>query len=332
MGTYIPLVYYGFNCLTYILSMLDTIQPETNMEKLETVCFTWINFTVRVLVLVLSLSHLATIWTLVFLALALSIEAVFLHFSSLPPRFSKLTTWALSPTTTTLVVANTSRKERGWDTDREEKEKNKIRKSLSLQAGLNLIMFAILGTLVCMLSFFEMIQTNENNILSTNQIISIYLYVLLPLFAVNLLSCLNNFFLPACSGNKVINTLSAIFNSCLFLSSILIPIISGVLLVPPSPKDVFVLVKVTDSLSIYPATTHSNYSWDLDQVWRFDNQSDSLNYNNYQLAMVETDETDNILSLSRELTDLDRNNIFRPGTVYITDRINPIVWDSWLFT
>ena len=64
----------------------------------------------------------------------------------------------------------------------------------------------------------------------------------------------------------------------------------------------------------------------------FDNQSDSLHYNNYQLAMVETDETDNILSLSRELTDLDRNKIFQPGTVYITDCINPIVWDSWLFT
>ena len=96
------------------------------------------------------------------------------------------------------------------------------------------------------------------------------------------------------------------------------------------------MVKVTDSLSIYPATSHSNYSWDLEQVWTFDNKTISLHHNNTQLFMVETGETaqstDNRLSLSRELTDFDRDKIFQPGTVYITPQINPIDWSSKLFT
>ena len=336
MGTVIPLVSYGLNCLSYILSMLDTIQPETNLEKLETVCFTWANLSVRVAVLVLSLSHLETIWTLIFIALTLSLDALYLHRYSIPARFSKVATWALSPTTTTLVVENISRRERGWDSDRKEEEKRNIRRSLGVQAGLNLVMFATLGTMVCLIRFFNIIKTDSNNILSTRQVFSIYLYVLLPLLGVNLFACLNNFFLPASSKNKVVRILSAIFNSCLFLSTILIPIMSGVLLVPPSPRDVFVLVKVTDSLSIYPATTHSNYSWDMDQVWSFDNKTDSLHHNNHQLVMVETNETaqasDNRLSLSRELTDFDRKKVFQPGTVYIKPQINPIDWNSKLFT
>ena len=321
VGTVIPIVYYGLNCLSFILAMLDTIQPETNLEKLETVSFTWANFSVRVLVLVLSLSHLTTLSTLVFLSLALSLEAVYLHCFSIPARFSKLSTWALSPTTVTLVMKNISKKERGWDSERSQEEKKIIQRSLGYQAGLNLIMFTTLGTLVCLFRVFNIIKTNENNILSTSQTFSVYLYVLLPLTVVNLLSCLNNFFLPAFSEKKVVKTLSAAFSSCLFLSTILIPIMSGVHQVPPSPRDVFVLVKVTDSLSIYPATTHSNYTWDLDQVWRFDNETVSLHHSNHQLFMVESDETpepqsptDHLL-LSRGLTDFDRNNVFQPGTV-----------------
>ena len=315
--------------------MLDTFQPETSLEKLETVSFTWANFSVRVLVLVLSLSHLTTLSTLVFLSLALSLEALYLHYFSIPARFSKLSTWALSPTTTTLVVENISKKERGWDSERSQEEKKNIRRCLGFQAVLNLIMFAAFGTLVCSFRFFNIIKTDTNNILSNSQTFSVYLYVLLPLVVVNLLSCLNNFFLPAFSERKVVKTLSAAFNSCLFLSTILIPIMSGVHQVPPSPRDVFVLVKMTDSLSIYPATTHSNYTWDLDQVWRFDNETVSLHHNNHQLFMVETNETaqsyDNRLSMSSGLTDFDIDKIFHPGTVYITQQINPVNWNTQLF-
>ena len=307
--------------------MLDTIQPETNLEKLETVSFTWANFSVRVMVLVVSFSHLDTLWTLVFLALALTTDALYLHYFSNPARFSKVTSWALSATTATLVVENISTRERGRDSVRSEEEKKNIRRFLGFQSLLKLIMFATLGTLVCLFRFYNIIETNTNNIFSNSQMFSIYLYVLLPLLVVNLLSCLTYLLLPALSENKIVKILSAAFNSCLFLSA--------AHRVPPSPRDVFVLVKVADSLSIYPATTHSDFSWDLDKVWTFDNGTTSLHHYNHQLFMVETDETaqstDNRLSLSRELTDFERNKFFQSDTVYITNKINPINWDAYLF-
>ena len=56
-----------------------------------------------------------------------------------------------------------------------------------------------------------------------------------------------------------------------------------------------------------------------------------------EIVVLEAEETDqspgsnNSLSLSRELTDFDRNKIFQSGTVYITQQINPINWDTQLF-
>jgi hypothetical protein len=87
----------------------------SDVARLEMLCFTWSNFTVRVLALVLSLSYLGTVWTSVFVAIALILAAVLLHHSTVPARFQTFTTWAVSLTTTTLVVENISLRERGRD-------------------------------------------------------------------------------------------------------------------------------------------------------------------------------------------------------------------------
>ena len=134
------------------------------------------------LVLVLSLSFLDTMWTGAFLALVLTVNALYLNFyPSFPGRFSKPSTWVLSLTTATLVGQNISRRERGWDTERSPEEKRNIRKCLSFQSLLNLCMFVGQGTLVCLLIKFQVILTNTNNILTDSQVLSVYLYVFLPL-------------------------------------------------------------------------------------------------------------------------------------------------------
>ena len=77
LGRVVPLISYAANWLSYNLSMVDSIKPETSLEKLghydcfnpslpdccllvprDAVISTWSNFTVRVLSLVLSLSYL----------------------------------------------------------------------------------------------------------------------------------------------------------------------------------------------------------------------------------------------------------------------------------
>ena len=287
--------------------------------------------------LVLSLSLLDTVWTQAFLALVLAVNALHLHLNpSVPSRFNKVSSWLLSVTTATLVGENLSRRERGWDTERSREEKNNIRKFLSVQSALNLCLFVGHGTLVCLLIKFQLILTNTNNILTDSQILSLYHYILLPLAAVNLFSCLSMIlpvFIKDIIKENIVQYVSTAFNICLFLSTIIIPIMSGIYLVPSSPSHVFVLVKGRDSLSIYPATTYSNYSWDLNHMWSFDNETNSIKYHNREFFFFETNETDTHqrLSLSKNLTDHDRNYIFNSGNIHITYQINPIDWKSHLF-
>ena len=113
-------------------------------------CFTWANFTVRVFSLVLSLSYLGPLWTSVFVATVLSLAAVLLHHSSVPPRFQVFTTWVVSLTTTTLVV------ERGRDSARSTGEKQSIRRCLARQSLLNLAVFtAYSGRVTWIISYHQ---------------------------------------------------------------------------------------------------------------------------------------------------------------------------------
>ena len=305
--------------------------------SLETASFTLSNLTVRELVLILSLSQLHTIWTAAFIVVVLVLDSLYFHFLSrtIPERFNKLTSWVLSLTTATLVVENISRRERGRDTDRDEEEKKQIKKSLCFQSALNLSIFASHGTLVSCLIFFNLIKTDMNSMLSNTQIFSVYKYILLPLISLNLLSCLNTLLLPASSRNKVIRHVGATFNICLLVFTIIIPIISGMKLIPPSPSDVFILVKVRDSLSINTATTSSNYEWQMDQVWSFHNETGSLSFKKTTFYLAENNKTDpsTWLPLTEDMRDYDRNEIFSSGTIYITSEISKVEvdWKSKLF-
>ena len=130
--------------------MIASIPPSLTVVCLwpEMLCFTWANFTVRVFSLVLSLSYLGPLWTSVFVATVLSLAAVLLHHSSVPPRFQVFTTWVVSLTTTTLVVENISLRERGRDTARSAEEKEQIRRCLARQSLLNLAVFTAYSGLV----------------------------------------------------------------------------------------------------------------------------------------------------------------------------------------
>ena len=242
-----------------------------------------------------------------------------------------LSSWVMSVTTTTLVVENISRRERGRDTGRSEQEKKVIQNCLFQHSLLNLSMFASYGTLISLLISFCPVLTNSNNILTNSQILDVYLKVLLPLTGINLSSCLTMRFLPSFSKAKVIQAISITFNVFLFLSNIVVPITSAAVWVSPSPKDVFVLVKVRDSLSIYTATSHSNYSWNVNQSWSYDIETDSLIHGNWQFHILENSEEENYLSLSRKLREFDRNDVLSSGPVYITDQVIPVDWESPLF-
>ena len=289
-------------------------------------CFTWSNFTVRVATLVLSLSYLGTLWTSPLVIIALILAAILLHHSTVPPRFQKFTTWVLSLTTTTLVVENISRRERGRDNVRSAEEKKRIRRCLARQSLLNLAVFSLYSGLMTWLITDHKVSVNSNNILSPGQLLPIFLYFFLPFSLVNLLSCLNILLLPASSKSRLVQAASAVLSLTLFTFTLVQPIMAGVYLVPASPRDVFILSKVRDSLSIYTATTYTSHSWDLDQAWTYNTTRDSLMLNTIELFLTETSQTgDGRLVLSRDLTKKDRA-VLEQGKVYITARLNPINW------
>ena len=303
-------------------------------SSLETVCFTMANFSVRVTTLVLSLSYLGPGWTLIFMVLVLVLNSLYFHFSSaIPSRFNTLSSWVMSLTTTTLVVENISMKERGRDTHRSDQEKKDIQNCLFQHSLLNLSVFASYGALISLLISFCPVLTDSNNILTDRQILDVYLKVLLPLTVINLSSCLTIRFLPSFSKAKFIQIMSTSFSVILFLSTIIVPITSAALWVSPSPKDVFVLVKVRDSLSIFTATTFSNFSWDIDQKWRYDIETDSLRHGHWRFSILQNipEERVNWLSLSQNLSEADRNEFLNQGHIYITDQIIPVNWETDLF-
>ena len=292
------------------------------------------NFSMRVTTVVLSLSYFGPGWTLIFMVLVLVVNSLYFHFSSaIPSRFNKLSSWVMSLTTTTLVVENISMKERGGDTHRSDQEKKDIRNCLFQHSLLNLSVFASYGALISLLISFGPVLTDSNNILTNRQILDVYLKVLIPLTVINLASCLTMRFLPSFSKAKFIQIMSTSFSVILFFSTIIVPITSAALWVSPSPKDVFVLVKVRDSLSIFTATSFSDFAWDIDQKWSYDNETNSLTHGNMRFNILQNIEegTDNCLSLSRNLTEDEREDILSLGQIYIKDRIIPVDWKSELF-
>ena len=334
LGTWVPLITYGATCLSYLLSMLDSLQPETTAEKIETASVCWSNFMVRTVSLVLALSCLGWLWTGVLVSVVLSLDGLYLSLSSnIPARFSLASSWLVSLTTASLVVENISLRERGRDTHRDRREKERIQRSLSTLSLLNLGLFSAFTTLFCLMINYDRVRTNSNNILANLQLLPTFLYIFLPLTVINLLSSLLIIFLPAFSPGKMFQVLSSVLNILLLLATIVLPIISGVLLVPHSPRDVFILAKVRDSLSIYTATSSFNVTWNVADVWSYDKEKDSLSFQSLQLMLGETNNNNNKpeerrLILSLKLTDHDREEVLTAGALYITTKINPIDWNA----
>ena len=224
-------------------------------------------------------------------------------------------------------------RERGRDTERNDEEKKEIQTFLFHHSLLNLSIFACYGTLISLLIRFCSILTDTNNILTNHQILDVYLKILFPLTVINLFSCLTMRFLPSFSKSEVVQYISIFFNAFLFLSSVVVPITSAAIWVSPSPKDVFILVKVRDSLNIFTGTTFSNHSWDINKNWSYAIETDTLTHGDWRFNILQNsqEDTDNSLSLSRTLTEVEKKEYLISGQIYITDQIIPVNWTTDLF-
>ena len=273
-------------------------------------------------------------YTTLFIIAVLGLDAVFmLRLVNIPPRFNKFTSWVLSPVTTVLVVEDVSRKEQNEAEElKTPTEVETVEKALFSRSLFNLAIFTSYSLAITLLVHFNLIKTDQNNILDHQQILHIFLSIFLPLASLHVLSCLLMFCLPASSPTGSVRTLNTVLNVLVLTATVLCPLLAGVLAIPASPRTVFLLARGPDSLLLYTARTHSDYSWDIAQSWTF-------NQSGLSVQNVETEETFHLhfrpdvtseLCLTRNITQSDMETLTE-REIYIAEKINPIDWESLPF-
>ena len=333
-GSTIPLISYAITFLLFLLFSLDSLQPDTIQEKLQVVTFTLTNLAVRVLAFVLSLAFLGHNYTTVFIIAVLILDAVFIHcVVNIPVRFNQFTSWILSPVTTVLVVEDISRKEQNNTEElKTPKEVKTVEKALLSLSLFNLAIFTCYTLVITLMIYFNLLHTDQNNILDQQQILDIFLCIFLPLVGLNALSCLLMFSVPDTSSNESVRTLNTVLSVLTFTATILCPLLAGVLVIPASPREVFILARGPDSLLLYSVRTHSNYSWDISQYWTFNQSSLSLQSDETEetLSLQFRPDVNSQLCLTRNITQSDIEAL-NEREINIAEKINPINWEGLPF-
>ena len=269
-------------------------------------------------------------YTNVFIIAVLGLNGVFLYSKvNIPARFNKFSSWVLSPVTTVLVVEDISRKEQDEDEEKKgEEEVKTVEKALCFLSLFNLTLFTLYTLAITLLIHFNLLNTDQNNILDQHQMLHIFLYIFLSLAGLNILSCLLMFWLPASSPRGYVRTLTTVLSLLIFSATILCPLLAGLLVIPASPRAVFLLARGPDSLLLYSARTHSNYSWDISQSWTFNQSSLSLqNDETAQTFHLEfRREVNSQLCLTKNITQADIEALIE-REIYISQKINPISWE-----
>ena len=319
LGYCIPLISFAINFLLFVVDSLDCLQPDTILEKIEVLTFSLTNLSIRVLSLILSLSFLGK-WTAVLVVTVFGVNALFLYFIlDVPERYNKFSSWMLSLTNSTLIVEDISKKERHIAKVKTPEEVKRCRKAVSVLSLLDLSVFVSFTLAITLVIYFDLVHTDINNILTKTQIFYIFLCLFLPLAVVNAASSLL-LFLPSTSHKKT----RAVFNSLIFLGTISFSIISGLFL-PPSPKDVFLLAKVRDSLPIYSAKAKTDFAWNITERWRFYKENLTIHNEERNITFHFGDEGQ--LYFIRNMSEKELK-VLSQAEIYIDHKINPIDWDK----
>ena len=318
----IPLISYGLNFVLFVVDSLDCLQPDTIPEKIEILTFSLTNLSVRLLAFVLIIAFLGKWAALLALTVLCYNTFLFRLVVSVPARYNKFSS-CLALTNTTLIVEDVSKKERGAAQPKTPEELQATRRTLGILSLSNLLLFSSASLAVTIIIYGDLVFTDINNILTKHQILSIFFLMFLPLVGHNLLSNLLLQLMPATSPHKAIKIVGTMFNVLIFLSTIIYPVLSGIYLIPRSPRDVFLLAKVRDSLPIYSARTNSDYPWDLQESWTFDNAKMTLHNAEQNVTFyVETEGSFTFLShlSEKEL------KLLGEAEIFIDHKVSPVNW------
>ena len=321
VGYCIPLFSFAINFILFVINSLDCLQPDTTVEKIEILTFSLTNLSIRVLTLILSLAYLGK-WTVLLVVTVFCLNAMFFHFLlDIPDRYNKFSSWLLSLTNASLIVEDISRKERNIAEVKTEDEVKRCRKALSTLSLLNLAVFVIFTLGITMMIYYDLVHTDINNILTKTQIFYIFLYLFLPLTVLSAVSSLL-LRLPSTSLERT----RAVLNSFIFVATISFSIISGILVLPHSPRDILILAKVRDSGLIYSAKANADFPWNISERWTFFQENLTI-FNEERNTTFHFGDNLAQLYFIRNMTEKEIN-VLSQATIYIDYKINPINWDN----
>ena len=166
--------------------------------------------------------------------------------------FTRTASFLTSIIVPVLMKKRISDKERGLDDEIDSSVKVKTRKTLGLYSLVNISVFLLTtSAFVAVIYLTASFKTNLNNIVSIEQMMEIFLFVFLPSCGVAVISSVLLCLIPAAKMKGKLSKVKMTIDISVVIVAILIPVLSGIFLVNPMPRSVFVLLKVRN-LTVLP--------------------------------------------------------------------------------
>ena len=248
IGRFIPRFFYGWSLISVVISALDALQPDDLSEKVEATAHIFSSLVPRIvgglLVVLFAKEWSVLLFLLVLIANSVSLTC-FEKRKLKSKTYSKLSSCFSSVIVPVLMKKKISDKERGIYEELDKKVKVKTQKILGYFSLINISVYLlIISAFVSTIYFSPSFKTNLNNIISSEQMIEIFKFIFLPACGVSIFCSMMMCLIPSAAMEGKFNAVKMIVDIITIITTILIPVYSGIYLISPCLQNEFVFVKV----------------------------------------------------------------------------------------
>ena len=239
--------FFAWTVLSLVLSALDSLQPETILEKVEAGAHIFSGLVPRVLGLLLVVLFLREWSLLVILALLITNSSFLSRCKSFSKEIiSDVSSCFCSFFLPVLVKADISKKERGQEDVMDPEERTKHQRTLGWFSLANTAVVLLTTTIFVLVTYFSpLVMTDINNVISRTQLLEIFGYIQVPGCIISVVCSVLIILIPQVNLKSEWQIYCKLaINILIILTSISLPLLSGLNLVSPGPQDAFLFLKV----------------------------------------------------------------------------------------
>ena len=246
-AAFISTGFFGWTVLSLVLSALDSLQPADNFEKVEALAHIFSGLLPRVLGLLLVVLFLREWSLLVILALLVTNSSfLFLSKSFSKKIISKVSSVFCSFFLPVLMKADISKKERGQEEEMDSEERTKLQRKLGWFSLTNTAVFLLTTTIFVLVIYFcPTMMTDINNVINRTQLLEIFGYIQAPGCFLSVVCSVLIILIPQAKLERQwMKYLKLAIDILIILTSMSLPLLSGLNLVSPGPQHAFLFLKV----------------------------------------------------------------------------------------